>query len=53
MREKIKVLSSNTKKNGKQSKRSSIALAESLEQYAPGMYTFSEAYTAEAIETGG
>ena len=52
MKEKVKVLSINTKRKRKTLKGSAdsgMTLAKCMEQFAPGLYTFSEAYVEDAI----
>lgn len=52
MKDKVKVLSINTKKKKTPSKGSAdsgMSLIKCMEQFAPGLYTFSEAYVADAI----
>ena len=52
MKERIKVLSISTKKKARKIKKSenSVSLGEFIERYAPGMYTFHDAYACDAIE---
>lgn len=54
MKEKIKIMSVNTKKKGRRLrgvKDSGISMAECIEQLVPGMYTFREVYAGDAVET--
>lgn len=53
MKEKIKVLTINTKKKRKKSKISNgsgMNLGDFIEEHAPGMYSFSEVYASDAID---
>jgi len=53
MKEKVKILSINTKKKGRKSKTSNESgksMGDYMEELAPGMYSFSEVYACDAIK---
>lgn len=53
MKEKIKILSINTKKKVRKPKTfidAEVSMGECIEQLVPGMYTISEVYESDAIE---